>query len=306
MRVDTRIWKSSDSPPMAFTFSDFNDLKQLLAANPELRVELRNYLLDEDFRTLPAIVRELAEAQRRTEQRLEVLTERVNELAEAQRRTEQRLDVLTERVSELAEAQRRTDERFAEMVEAQRHTDQRLAELAEAQRHTEQRMAELAESQRRFEVSMDRFEVKLGRLQGDSLEIRYRLNAAAIFGRWLRRTEVVGGNELVDRAEGQLTPDDLDELLLTDLVVRGRVARRPSRPEVWLAVEISAVVDREDVARAVRRAELLRLAGLPGVPVVAGEGATEGGWDDARACGVALLQDGTARFWDDALAAWVV
>lgn len=66
------------------------------------------------------------------------------------------------------------------------------------------------------------------------------------------------------------------------------------------------MVDHADVVRAVRRAELLRRAGLPGLPVVAGEEATLGAESEARARSVVILQDGAAQFWDEALAAWPV
>ena len=55
-----------------------------------------------DFNELKEIVRELAEAQKNTEQRM-------NELAEAQKRTEQR-------VNELAEAQKRTEEEIRQLA----------------------------------------------------------------------------------------------------------------------------------------------------------------------------------------------
>ncbi len=131
-------------------------LKEL--AEAQGRTEERVGLLEER-------VAELAEAQRRTEERVEELAEaqrrteeRLAELAEAQRRTEERVDVLEERVAELAEAQRRTEERLEvlerrmeELAEAQRRTDERMEELAEAQRRTDERLAELAEAQRRTE-----------------------------------------------------------------------------------------------------------------------------------------------------------
>jgi chromosome segregation ATPase len=60
------------------------------------------HVTKEDFSELKGIVKELAEAQKRTEQRLEGLAARVEELAEAQKRTEQRLEGLTVRVEELA------------------------------------------------------------------------------------------------------------------------------------------------------------------------------------------------------------
>jgi hypothetical protein len=68
-------------------------------------------------------------------------------------------------------------------------------------------------------------------------------------------------------------------------------------------VEVSAVVDQEDVDRAVRRAEALRQAGLPVIPTVAGEDVTRGGQDAAQEDHVLLLQDGKAQFWEEALTA---
>ena len=119
----------------------------------------------EEFDKLSSIVRELAEAQRRTEERL-------NELIEAQRRTEERLNILAKRVDELAEAQRRTEERLNELAEAQRKTEGRLKELAEAQRRTEDRLNTLAEAQRITEERLN----ELARAQ---LRTEERLNILA-------------------------------------------------------------------------------------------------------------------------------
>jgi len=91
-----------------------------------------------------ALIR-LADAQARTEAQLEILTGRIDQLAEVQRRTEERLD-------RLAEAQRRTEEQLAaltarvdQLAEAQRRTEERLDRLAEAQRRTEETVRALAE-----------------------------------------------------------------------------------------------------------------------------------------------------------------
>ncbi|QOJ79016.1 hypothetical protein IG193_00680 [Infirmifilum lucidum] len=93
----------------------------------------------EEFDKLAARVGELAEAQKRTEERLEVLTarldslaKRVEELAEAQRRTEERLEALARRVEELAEAQRRTEERLEKLVEAVDALRVQVGRLSEA------------------------------------------------------------------------------------------------------------------------------------------------------------------------------
>jgi Zn-dependent M32 family carboxypeptidase len=64
----------------------------------ELTEEIQNTVTKQDFAELKAVVRDLAEAQKRTEQRLGILTERVDSLAEAQQRTEQSLVALIKRV----------------------------------------------------------------------------------------------------------------------------------------------------------------------------------------------------------------
>jgi len=102
------------------------------------------YVTREDFNELKEIVKELAEAQKRTEERL-------NELAEAQKRTEERLN-------ELAEAQKRTEERLNQLAEAQRKTEERLNQLA-------QRVDELAEAQKKTEEEIRKLTVAVRELQ---------------------------------------------------------------------------------------------------------------------------------------------
>ena len=81
---------------MVFTVQEFRDLIQLLEQHPEWRTELRRLMLSEELMSLPQAVRDLAEAQRRTEQR-------VTELAEAQQRTEARMEQLAGRMEQLVE-----------------------------------------------------------------------------------------------------------------------------------------------------------------------------------------------------------
>ncbi len=129
--------------------------------------ELRDSVTKTEFNALKDVVTELAEAQRRTEQRVAELTEAQKELAEAQRRTEQRVDTLAQRMEELAEAQRRTDQRVAELAEAQQRTEQRVAELAEAQQRTEQRVAELAEAQKQTQQEVRLLTQELSETRND-------------------------------------------------------------------------------------------------------------------------------------------
>jgi len=106
-----------------------------------------------DFDDLKNIVKELGEAQKRTELRVE-------ELAEAQKRTELRLE-------ELAEAQKRTELRLEELAEAQKRTELRLEELAEVQKKIELRMESLVKAQNKIEAEVRDVKKQLGGLTAD-------------------------------------------------------------------------------------------------------------------------------------------
>ncbi len=293
---------------MAFTIEDYQDLVQLLMENPQWRVELRQLLLSDDFLALPAIVRDLAEAQLRTEERLEALAQRVEELAEAQKRTEervealaQRVEALAQRVEELAEAQLRTEKRLEALA-------QRVEELAQRMESLAQRMEELAEAQKRTETGMQALTNRLSALDGRTFELMYREKATAYFGGLLRRLRVVQPNVLEDALEARLSEEEMLDVFRLDLLLDGRLRRAPAvvvDREVWLAVEVSISVEEEDVERAYERAKYLQKAGYCAIPVVAGKQVYLDIENLARSFSVAMLRDGKVYFWEEALDTWV-
>ncbi|MEW6753907.1 MAG: hypothetical protein AB1505_23445 [Candidatus Latescibacterota bacterium] len=266
---------------MAFTVHDFQDMVDLLDQHPEWQAELRRRLLADDLLALPSTVRRLAESQER-------LAARVEQLAEAQQRTEARLE-------QLAAAQQRTEARLEQLVEAQQRTEARLEQLAQAQQRTEEALGVLSNRQ--------------DQMRGDLVEFRYAQRAAAYFGRLLRRLRTVLPGQLdpavEDNLEARLTHEELVEVLQLDVLAVGRLrgAPTPEAGEVWLAVEVSAVIDRGDVERVERRTALLRKAGYRVVPVVAGEGLTQGATRLLQDVPVALVLDGRSQGWEEALAA---
>jgi hypothetical protein len=130
---------------MGMTVQDLHDLIRLLEEHPDWRAELRRVLLSSELLELPKLVREIAAIQRRHSELLEQHSREIGELralvaqlAEAQRRTEQR-------VEELAEAQRRNEEQLASF---RAETDARFRELAEEIRRLSRTVDRLAEWQR--------------------------------------------------------------------------------------------------------------------------------------------------------------
>jgi len=222
-------------------------------------------------------VKELAEAHRRAEERLSHLEVVVRELVQAHRQAEERLSRLEAAVRELAEAQRRTEERVG--------------------RHEELLQALLESHKRLIEI--------VGDLKGRMLELTYRDRAAAYFGHLLRRMKVVDPYELEEELRTHLSEREFRDILWLDLLVCGQPRVRPEIAELWLAVEISSVVDRGDVERAERRAMMLRRAGYRAVPVVAGERLTQGAEEESRERRVVAVRDGHILFWEEALSAWI-
>ena len=224
---------------MPFTVNDLQDLTRLLIERPEWLSEVRRIVLTDELLALPR---------------------------------------------ELAEAQRRTDERFAELAEAQRRTEERLEQLIV-----------------RFERTQQRNDDQFADIRGRLLEIEYRDKVGAIFGGRLRRPQIVDGGDLWEMLEERLDQAEIRQLVAADMVVRGRLSPQLSGGELWLAVEVSNVVDRRDVERAAQRAALLRKAGLPAVGAVAGRRLTQGAAVLADELRVAIAQDGDLLGWDEAL-----
>ncbi len=283
---------------MAFTVNDLNDLLRILREQPEWLAEVRRVVLTDELLKLPDLVRELVEAQRRTDERLAEFQQRIErQIAEFQQRIERQMAEFQQRIErQMAEFQQRIEQQMAEfqqrierqIAEFQQRTDQRFAELAEAQRRTDERLAEF---QRRTEE-------QIGELK---LEMDYRAKVGAIFGSRLKKPKVVDAGDMWDVLRDRLDEEEIRQIVALDLIVRGRLLPPQGEGELWLAVEVSYIVDQNDVMRAAARAALLRKAGLPAIPVAAGKRLTQGASALATESRVVLVQDGSLVGWDDAL-----
>ncbi len=244
---------------MPFELRDFQDLIRLLREHPDWREELRALLLTQDLLTLPGLVRELAETVAHLAGRMDQLTETVAHLDRCS------MDQLTETVAQLA---MRLDQLTA-----------RVDQLTET-------VAHLAEGQGRLTEGQQRFEVQMGQMRGWFLEERYRTHAPAYFGRFLRQVQPVHIGRLADALRERLEEGELAEVLLSDLILTGRLPT-PGRPQaIWVVLEVSTTVDRRDIERAQRRAALMRQARYPAVAVAGGTEATAGAHQAARKPGL--------------------
>jgi hypothetical protein len=255
----------------------FNDRQAQVLAGV-IQAAYSDLVRTSDFNELKEIVRDLAVAQQRTEQRME-------ELAAAQQRTEQRME-------ELAVAQH-------DLAAAQQRTEQRMEELAVAQQRTEHALTTLA-------ITVGDMQPRLALVDGWRVERRYIDRAASYFGRWLRQIRVLWPGALdhtfEQRLDASLSEEEKDQVLLLDAIILGKTKSAP--PEViYVALKASVTIHIEDVERARVRAVLLRRTGVRVVPVVAGEKVGLGAEEAARSHAVAMLRDGYRQGWDEAIAA---
>ena len=251
----------------------WEDLLRVLVERPDWLERVRQAVLTRELLALPETVRELAELQRQT-------SLQVQELVEAHRRSEERLTRLEGTVQELVEVQRRISDHLLRLE----LTVENLVGSVNA----------LADSLRTLSSDM-------ARLKGFYLEMNYREKAWAYFGSRLRSIRVMVPTDIEDLLEQYLTPKEIEELVQLDLIVSGRLRYHPQRPEVMLALEISATVDRDDIRRARERALLLRKAGLPAVPAVAGTYVPPEARQIAQAEHVVVFEDGRTFFWEEML-----
>ncbi len=289
---------------MPFTVGDFEDLLRLLDQHPEWRQELRRRVLAEELLDVPAALRQLAEAQARTEgslaslaqrvdalgQRLDTLTQQVEALAAAQVAAEQHLATLTQRVDDLTARLDTLTQRVDDLTARLEALTQRVDDLTQRVDTLTQRVDDLARS-------VARLTDRVGEMDGQLLELSYWRRAPAYFSHLARRLRVIDFAALADQLDDaveakRVSEAERDEALAVDLVLTGR--RRTDGAEAYFAVEISGGIGIDDVRRAAERARILEKLGRPAVPVVAGRAITREAEALARDYGVSCVLDGRA------------
>ena len=265
---------------------------------------------------------QLADAQRRSEERqdqtletqrhishqLYTLTNAVNNLTNVVHTMQQTqvamqgdIHTLKENQRTLQENQRIMQGDIRTLKENQQTMQGDIRTLKENQQTMQGDIRTLKENQQTMQGDIRRLDNRVAQLVGDSLEERYSKHAAAYLGRALRKVKAFKPYVMEDQFREKLSEADYEDLLLVDLLVRG-IPKGHKGIHVWLAFEISVVVDRKDVERAIRRADILRRAGFTGIPTVAGESLTQGAETLAAAREVVVVTNGKIENWDKALA----
>ena len=220
------------------------EVLNLLRTDVALREEVRRQVLTEEVLALPALVRELAEAQHHTEEQVQRQGEQIRWQGEQIQQLGEQIQQLGEQIQQLVEQMRRQGEQIQQLVEQ----IQVLAQPVQAL------------------VSWQRGEA--GRRDGERYEREI-----------VRRAPVLcnggqGGSPAQPLVQQRLT-EQLGALLSQDIL--------PAEADPFLAdllwwkgeqiavVEVSLQVNGEDIRRAAQRAATLRQAGATALAVVIGE-----------------------------------
>lgn len=124
-----------------------------------------------------------------------------------------------------------------------------------------------------MDVRFNRIEGRLGNLEGWQYEARYRQHLMAHLSQQIVRARLIAPSEFeaVDDAyqSGELSEADWDDVHRLDVLATGRRAK--GSDQRVLALELSVTVDTSDVARAKRRADILRRFEIDAEPMVDGD-----------------------------------
>ncbi len=171
-----------------------------------------------------------------------------------------------------------------------RQLGERLDAVAARLDAVSDRLDAVAQSLDRLTGEVSRLRGDFGNLNGRMHEFDFERLVGSRIGPRFRRARPTSLFDLdpFDEAirDGKLTGEEVDDANALDLVVIAQ-DREPAVPaEAILALELSIVVDGNDVLRASRRAAILQKAGLNAFPAVGGDSITAEGAEGASRLGV--------------------
>jgi len=240
---------------VAFTVRDFHDLSDLLEKEPAWRADIRRLVLSEEILSLPQVMWDLA-------QNVEKLSGSVDA----------RFNQVDTKIQDLSES---VDARFNQVDERFNQVDERFNQVDARFNQVDERFNQVDERFSQVDARFNRVDRDIHALKTDVGDLKVRERPFVYLGRFALRLKAVSDAELAilleDAVERDLiTEEEAEDAKLLDAVARGR--RRGAATPLYLAVEVSSVVDQHDLARAVRRAVIVEKAsGIPTQPIVVGK-----------------------------------
>jgi hypothetical protein len=198
-------------------------------------------------------------------------------------RAEVRRLILTDDILGLPQALRDLTAATQALLETQRRHDERFNRV-------DADIAELKADVGVIKTDVTVLKTDMGGVKGQLLEERFHQHPFVYFSRFARKIRAISDAQLAELVEdaveqGKLSEAEAEDLKLIDVVARGR--QRTGDSVLYLAVEVSVVVDEHDLEHAIRRAHLLHKAtDCETLPIVAGETILANIRDEAERRGV--------------------
>ena len=276
---------------MAFTVRDFHDLIELLEKEPAWRADIRRLVLSEEILSLPQVMWDLAQNVEKlsgsVDARFNQVDTKIQDLSES---VDARFNQVDTKIQDLSESvdvrfnqvdtkiqdlSESVDVRFNQVDERFNQVDKRFNQVDERFNQVDERFSQVDARFNRVDRDIHALKTDVGDLKGSNLESNVRERPFVYLGRFALRLKAVSDAELAilleDAVERDLiTEEEAEDAKRLDAVARGR--RRGAATPLYLAVEVSSVVDQHDLARAVRRAVIVEKAsGIPTQPIVVGK-----------------------------------
>ena len=259
------------------TITTFEDILAVLEQNPQLRAAMRNYILDEELKQLPAVVR----------RNQELLEQFIQQQAEITAKLQAGIDQLNETLNRFMES---TNAMLAAHAERMARLESDMAEVKSGVKELKSDMvgvkSDVAETKSdvidlkavstRLDARLTRVESDVSNIKGQITPITARRMIGKIADvtqcrrpRWLDEHEII---DLADDADTSGVPaNELESFRAIDLVLRGIDRTSPAGEQQYIVIECSATVASNDVARAKRNAAYMtQFTGIPSKAVVIG------------------------------------
>ena len=240
-----------------------------LRADPAAQSMLLKAMLTGEFLGIPVRLDGIEETLKSIQASIGVIETRLDRLETRLDHTEERLDRIEAGQQRLEVRQQRTEQRLDRLEEGQQR-------LEEGQQRTEQRLD-------RLETTVNRLDGAVGNLSGSDYESKLSRSIRSIFSQRfeLRRPRIIlsarhdmsdeFSDKLEDAVEQNLISDSQRQRIdRTDVIIHAQ--RKSDRAWIWIAVEASISIHRDDIDRARQSAQALTAAfGEPAIPVAVGQ-----------------------------------
>ena len=262
------------------TIETFEDILAAMDRDPKLHEALRQRILDEEFRRLPAIVRELQEAVAQLARTLQDFMQATNERLARLEAGQAKLEAGQE---ELRGGQAKLEAGQAKLEAGQEELRGGQAKLEAGQEELRADQADLRAGFGRMEKRQDTMEEDIRVLKTDMAEVRGQLvplAARRMVGRiadvtqsrrprWLENTDIIDISDDADTTD--VPPNELESFRAIDLALRAVDKNSAGKQQQYVIIECSGTITRNDIARIARNAEYMtRFTGLPTKAVVIG------------------------------------